>query len=154
VAYFSQTGNTRTIAVQIHDQVGGDLFRIETLTPYPSDMASLAERKNQELKSGNMPELKAKVENIESYDVIFLGYPIWAMTTPPPVRSFIESNNLTGKTIVPFCTHDGYGPGRSAAIIKDLLPADATVLEIFDAKGSEAEKASPLIKAWLQYLKW
>jgi hypothetical protein len=84
VAYFSQTGNTEKLAKIIHAQTGGDIFRIETAIPYPSDMASLIERKNMELESGNMPELKANVENMESYDVIFLGYPIWAMTAPPP----------------------------------------------------------------------
>jgi flavodoxin len=117
-------------------------------------MAALARRKNQELESGNMPELKAKVENIESYDVIFLGYPIWAMTAPTPVRSFIESHDLAGKTIVPFCTHDGYGPGRSVSVIKDLLPANTRVLDVFDVKGSQAGKAAPLISVWLKNLKW
>lgn len=150
VAYFSQTGNTHKIATQIHDQVGGDLFRIETAVPYPSDMALLVKRKNQELKSGNMPELKAKVENIESYDVVFLGYPIWSMTTPPPVRSFIENNDLIGKTIIPFCTHDGFGPGSSVDSIKGLLPDGTKVLDVFDIKGSEGDGAGPLIHSWLK----
>jgi hypothetical protein len=113
-------------------------------------MKALVKRKNQELKSGKMPELKAKVENIESYKVIFLGYPIWSMTTPPPVRSFIESNDLTGKTIVPFCTHDGYGPGSSVDSIKELLPDGTKVLDVFDIKGSKVDDAGPLIHSWLR----
>jgi flavodoxin len=150
VAYFSQTGNTQKIAIQIHEQVGGDMFRIETSIPYPDDMASLAKRKNQELASGNMPELKATVKNIESYDVVFLGYPIWAMTTPTPVRSFLENHDLTGETIVPFCTHDGYGPGSSVNSIKGLLPRDTKVLDVFDIKGSKADGAERLIASWLK----
>jgi flavodoxin len=152
VAYFSQTGNTRTLANLIHQETGGDIFRIETAIPYSSDMPTLVKRKNEEFASGNMPELKTRVENIETYNVIFLGYPIWAMTAPPPVHSFIESHNLAGKTIVPFCTHDGYGPGRSVAAIKDLLPSGTKILNVFDTKGVNAGKASALIKTWLQKL--
>jgi flavodoxin len=150
VAYFSQTGNTRKIAIQIHEQVGGDIFRIETAIPYPDDMASLAKRKNQELASGNMPELKATVKNMESYDVVFLGYPIWAMTAPTPVRSFLEKHDLTGKTIVPFCTHDGHGPGSSVNSIKELLPRGTKVLDVFDITGSKADGAERLIASWLK----
>jgi hypothetical protein len=74
------------------------------------------------------------------------------MTAPTPVRSFIETHNLAGKTIVPFCTHDGYGPGRSVSVIKDLLPSGTTVLNVFDTKGADAGKAAPLVKAWLKKL--
>jgi flavodoxin len=150
VAYFSQTGNTRKVAVQIQEQTGGDLFRIETAVPYPGNMPSLVNRKNQEIASGNMPELKANVGNIKSYDVIFLGYPIWAMTAPPPVRSFIETHDLTGKTIVPFCTHDGYGPGNSVAVITRLLPTGTNVLDVFDIKGSNTGGAKRPIMSWLE----
>jgi flavodoxin len=113
-------------------------------------MAELVKRKNAELESGNMPELKASAENIESYDVIFIGYPIWAMTAPPPVRSFIQGNDLTGKIIAPFCTHDGYGPGRSVDVVKELLPDGTTILDAFDMKGSEADDANRLIASWLE----
>jgi flavodoxin len=154
VVYFSQTGNTRTLANLIHQEIGGDIFRIETAIPYSSDMAALARRKNKELETGNMPELKSKAPNIESYNIIFLGYPIWAMTVPTPVRSFLESHDLTGKIIVPFCTHDGYGSGESVAVIKDLLPSGTTVLNVFDIKGKDAGKAGALIKTWLKKLKW
>jgi flavodoxin len=149
VAYFSQTGNTKKVAEEIHAQAGGDIYRIETAVPYPDEMAELVKRKNAELESGNMPELKASAENIESYDVVFIGYPIWAMTAPPPVRSFILNNDLTGKTIVPFCTHDGYGFGGSVDVIKQLLPDGTTVLDGFDIKGSVADGAAKAIEDWL-----
>jgi flavodoxin len=149
VAYFSQTGNTRKVAVQIHEQTGGDIFRIELAIPYPDDMTSLVKRKNEELASGRMPELKTNVEDIETYDVVFLGYPIWAMTAPPPVRSFIESHDLADKIIVPFCTHDGYGAGNSVNVIKQLLPSGTSVLDVFDIKGSEANSAKQRIASWL-----
>jgi hypothetical protein len=113
-------------------------------------MPSLVNRKNQELAAGKMPELKTNVENIASYDVVFLGYPIWAMTVPPPVRSFIERNDLTGKMIVPFCTHDGYGPGNSVDIIKKLLPGNTAVLDTFDIRGSRADSAEQPVASWLR----
>jgi flavodoxin len=150
VVYFSHTGNTRKVATEIHEQAGGDIFRIELAVPYSDDMEALVKRKNEELASGKMPQLKAKVEKIESYDVIFLGYPIWAMTAPPPVRSFIESHNLEGKIVVPFCTHDGYGQGNSVDVIKQLLSANVKVLESFDVKGSDADSAKQRIKSWLE----
>lgn len=70
-----------------------------------------------------------------------------------PVRSFIEENDLTGKTIVPFCTHDGYGPGSSVDGIKKLLPSGTKVLDVFDIKGSEADNAGPFIASWLKKLR-
>jgi flavodoxin len=113
-------------------------------------MEELVKRKNTELATGQMPELAAGVENINSYDVVFIGYPIWAMTAPPPVRSFIQSNDLTGKIIVPFCTHDGYGFGNSVDVIKKLLPRGTTITEGFEVKGSEAGGASRAIASWLE----
>lgn len=143
-------GNTEVVANLVHEAVGGDIFHIETSIPYSSDMAELVKRKNQELQSGKIPELKSKVENLKSYDVVFLGYPIWSGTLPTPVRSFIEENDLSEKTIVPFCTHDGYGPGSSVDVIKQLLPKDTRVLNVFDVSGPEAANADPRIASWLK----
>jgi len=105
VVYFSRSGNTREIANQIHERVGGDIFEIQPEEPYPSNYDAVVKQAKQELESGYKPKLKAKIENIESYDVIFVGSPIWWGTIPAPVVTFLSEYDLSGKTIVPFCTH-------------------------------------------------
>jgi len=122
VAYFPSPGNTREIANQIHKIVGGDIFEIQSVKPYPTDHDAAVTQARQELDSGDMPALKTKVENIKSYDLIFIGYPNWCSTIPAPVKTFLSEYDLSGKTIVPFCTYGGSGLGRSVSDISTLLP--------------------------------
>ena len=89
VPYFSHSGNTREIANQIHKSVGGDTFEIQAVKLYPDDYDACVKQAKQELDSGYKPALKRKIENIESYDVVFIGYPIWWGTIPAPVRTFL-----------------------------------------------------------------
>ena len=105
VAYFSHSGNTREIANQIHKSVGGDIFEIQVVKPYPHDYDAVVQQARQELDSGYKPVLKTKIENIKSYDLVFIGYPNWCSTVPAPVRTFLSEYDFSGKTIVPFCTH-------------------------------------------------
>ena len=98
VAYFSRSGNTREIASQIHKNVGGDIFEVQAVKPYPSDYNALVKQARQELESGYKPALKTKIENIKSYDLVFIGYPIWWSTFPAPVKTFLSENDLSGKT--------------------------------------------------------
>src|SRR5664280_1274150 len=109
VAYFSHSGNTREIANQIHKSVGGDFFEIQAVKPYPDDYDAVVKQATQELNSGHKPALKIKMENIKSYDLIFIGYPNWCSTVPAPVRAFLSEYDFSGKTIIPFCTHEGSG---------------------------------------------
>jgi flavodoxin len=111
VAYFSHSGNTREIANQIHKSADGDIFEIQSVNPYPHDYDAVVEQAKQELKSGHKPALKTKMENIKSYDLGFIGYPIWWGTFPAPVKTFLSEYDFSGKTIVPFCTHEGSGLG-------------------------------------------
>jgi flavodoxin len=152
VAYFSYSGNTREIADQIHKSVGGDIFEIKSVKPYPDDYDAVVKQARQELKSGEKPALKTKVENIKPYDLVFIGYPNWCGTIPAPVMAFLSQYDFSGKTIAPFCTHEGSGLGRSAADISKLCP-QSTLLEGIAIRGSDVKTAQNKVSDWLQKIK-
>lgn len=149
ILYYSLTGNTRAAAEQIQSLVGGDLEEIKTERPYPEDFHALVEQAREERRTGYLPPIQPIAKQLESYDVIYLGFPIWGSTIPQPVATFLSQNHLAGKTIVPFCTHDGYGAGRSFQVVADYCPS-ARILEGFDMIGSEAKSALDSLSAWLQ----
>lgn len=113
VAYYSYSGNTKEVAEAIHQKVGGDIFEIKTTGTYPDDYKSMTEQAKKEIEDGYRPQLTTSVADISQYDVIFLGSPIWWGTITPQVSSFIESYDLSGKTIIPFVTHGGGGKSHS-----------------------------------------
>ena len=152
VAYFSYSGNTREIADQIHKSVGGDIFEIQSVKPYPDDYNAVVQQARQELKSGHKPALKTKMENIKSYDLVFIGYPNWCSTIPAPVMAFLSQYDFSGKTIAPFCTHDGSGLGRSAADILKLCP-QSTLLDGVAIRGRDVKTAQNEVSEWLQKIK-
>ncbi len=151
VTYFSHTGNTREIANQIHQSVGGDIFELQAVKKYPDDYEAVKKVAKQELKSGEKPALKTKINNIRSYDIIFIGYPIWWGTFPAPVRTFLSENNLSGKTIIPFSTHLGSGLGLSVKDITKLCP-ESTLLEGISIRGDDIKTAGDRISGWLKKL--
>lgn len=151
VAYFSRTGNTRQIANQIHEKVGGDIFEIQAVNPYPSDYNECVERAKQELEECYRPELKTIVKNIESYDVIFIGYPNWWSTIPAPVTTFLSKYDLSGKAVVPFCTHEGSRLGRSVTDINKLCP-HSTIRDGLAVGGGDVRNARNEVSAWLRKL--
>ena len=151
VAYFSHSGNTREIANQIQGSLGGDIFRIEAVKPYPDDYDAVVERAGQELHSGYRPALKARIEDIRSYDLVFVGYPNWWGTIPAPVRVFLTEDDLSGKIIAPFCTHEGSGLGRSVADIARLCPKSA-LLEGLAIRGSTVKTAQGKVSEWLRQI--
>ena|SRR5215218_3338851 len=102
VAFFSRTGNTRVIAGQIRRARGADLFEIEPADPYPEDYEATVRQATRERDTGYELPLKATVPNLPSYELVFLGFPIWGMTAPPVIRSFLSRHDLSGKTLVPF----------------------------------------------------
>ena len=121
-------GNTQFIAQAIQQAVGGDLFAIETVQEYPGTHAPLLEFAYNELREDARPELAGQIENLDQYDVIFLGYPNWNADLPMPLYTFLESYDFAGKTIVPFVPHGGSGFSRTISTIQSLQP-EATVLE-------------------------
>ena len=108
-AGYIEKGNTALMAAVIADMTGGDLFEIQTVTPYPEDYASMLRVAQEEIDTNARPALAANVENIADYDVVFIGYPIWHGRMPQAVRTFMETHDLTGKTVIPFNTHEGSG---------------------------------------------
>jgi len=119
-------GNTEIAAKMIQTITGGDLFRIETATPYPKDYTETTRVAQKEKSSNARPGLVGKVSGMDTYDVIFPGYPNWWRTMPMAVFTFLESYDFSKKTILPFCTHEGSGMGHSEKDIAKTLP-DATV---------------------------
>ncbi|MFA6078231.1 MAG: flavodoxin [Candidatus Omnitrophota bacterium] len=152
VAYFSHSGNTREIAEQIHKIVGGDIFEIQSVEPYPGDYNAVVDQARKELDSGFRPALRTNLENMGSYDIIFIGYPNWWGTFPAPVKTFLTEYDLSGKTIAPFCTHGGSGLGKSVADISSLCP-NSTVLEGIAIWGKDVKGAQAIVSEWLQKIK-
>jgi len=144
-------GNTEVIAKMIQKIVRGDLFYIESVTAYPKDYAETTEVAKNELRSKARPKLTGQVQNMKAYDVIFLGYPNWWGTMPMPVYTFLESYDLSGKTIVPFCTHEGSGMGRSEKDIAKACPK-STVLEGLAIHGTSASSAESKVSSWIDRL--
>ena len=141
IAYFSWSGNTEQMAQTIQAEIGGDLFKIEPATPYTEDYDTLLDIAQQEQAEDARPELAAQVENWDSYDVVFVGYPDWWSDAPMIILTFLESYDFTGKTIVPFCTSGGSGFGRSLSSLESSAP-DAEFLEGLHVYGDNVTSAS------------
>jgi len=144
-------GNTEVVAQMIHKKIGGDLFHIETVAAYPKDYTETTEVARNELRTKARPKLTEQVENIGSYDVIFLGYPNWYGTMPMPVFTFLEGYDFSGKTIVPFCTHEGSGMGHSEQDLVKACPK-ATLLEGIAIHGTSASSADSEVSSWIDKL--
>lgn len=151
IVYFSRTGNTATVATYIQTIMGGDLIGLELAQPYPEDYKSVTDQAKRELKAGFKPPLATVVDNMHEYTQIFVGSPNWWKTIAPPVMTFLSSYDMTGKTIIPFMTHEGSGLGRSVADIKKLCPT-ATVLEGLAIRGTTFASAEPDVVAWINKL--
>jgi flavodoxin len=107
IVYLSRTNNTRAIAEFIQQKVGGTLVAVELETPYPADYNATVQQVVRENETGYLPPLKTKIERIEQYDFVFLGFPTWGMRLPPPMKSFLRQHSLRGKTVIPLNTNGG-----------------------------------------------
>ena len=148
VAYFSHSGNTEVIANQIQESMGGNIFKIVTVDPYPADYNAVVNLAKQEQKNDYRPELATKVEDMDSYEVIFVGYPNWWATMPMAVFTFLEEYDFSGKTIIPFCTHEGSALGRSVDDITELCP-QSTILDGLAIRGRNVKNAKEDVSEWL-----
>ncbi|AKB27059.1 Flavodoxin [Methanosarcina siciliae T4/M] len=144
-------GNTKVVADMVREITGGEVFRIDTVKSYPKDYTATTNVAKKELNDNARPELSSHVENIDSYHVIFLGYPNWWGTMPMPVFTFLEEYDFSEKIIVPFCTHGGGGMGRSENDIAKLCP-EATLLKGFAIQGSRVSAAKKDVTDWLNKL--
>jgi len=148
VAYFTHSGNTRTVAGRIAQTTGAELFRIEAAHAYPSDYDAVVEVAREELRKMRHPALRGELPDLASHEELFLGFPNWWAAMPMPVFTFLEGLDLAGKTILPFCTHEGSGMGRIVQDIRKLCPG-ATVLEGLAIRGSRVGMANSAVEEWI-----
>jgi len=162
IVYLSRTNNTKAIAEIIQRNVGGKLVALELEKPYPENYQATVHQVVQENETGYLPPLKTKIDSLQKYDIVFIGFPTWDMKMPPPMKSFLKQYNLSGKTIVPFNTNAGYGVGSGFQAVKELCP-NSKILEGFEMKGGaerdgqylvikdeKAKEAETKVKKWLQ----
>ena len=166
VAYFSRSGNnyingkimnlpvgnTEVLANLIVEITKGNIFRIDTMSPYPSDYEETIDVAGKELREKERPKLSDRVQDINFFNVFLLGYPNWWGTIPMPVATFLSENDLSRKTIAPFCTNEGSGIGRSVADIKELCPKSA-ILDGLAIRGSNVKSAGSEVLNWLREIK-
>lgn len=139
-------GNTELLAQYIEEAAGGDMFSIMTAEPYPYDVDETIDLINEQ--GDHRSELTTHVENMEDYDVVFIGFPIWYATMPEPVISFLNEYDFSGKTIIPFSTHRGSRFGSSIGDLQEMLP-EATILDGFTVDGDSAVNARQDVQNWL-----
>lgn len=144
-------GNTEVAAKMAEDLTEGDLFKIDPVKKYSADYNTCTQEAQQDLRANARPELTAYPESIEQYEAIVLGYPNYWGTCPMPVMTFLEKFDFSGKTILPFCTHEGSGMGRSESDIRKACPGanveKGLAIHGTDANNAETEK---VIERWLK----
>ena len=148
VAYFTRTGNTRVIARQIRRALDADLFEIQPAEPYPEDYEATVAQATRERESGFEPPLAALAPNIARHETVFLGFPIWGMSAPSVIRSFLSQHDLSGKTLIPFITHGGYGLGQSLSVVAEHAP-QARLLEGFSIEADQERRTLEQVTSWL-----
>lgn len=151
IVYFSWGGNTKTVANTIHDLIGGDIVEVETVIPYPNTYEEVIHIAPGELASDYRPELRTKVDNMDEYDTLIVGTPIWGGHLTPAMKSFLASYNLSGKSIAPFCTHGGSGTAQSVNDIRSVCP-NSTILGSLAVYGSRAESSRADVERWIKQL--
>lgn len=142
-----KTGNTETAANFIHELTGAQLFKLEPVKQYSLDYTECTKEAQAELRANVRPPVKA-LPDISSYDTIYIGCPNWWGTCPMCVFTFIESQNWAGKTVKPFCTHEGSGMGRIESDIRKAC-AGADVKRGLALHGADVSKAKSQIQSWL-----
>ena len=152
VAYFSASGVTAKAAWKLSEAAGADLYEIEPEVPYSRadlDWTNKKSRSSVEMNDpASRPAIEGKMEGMEQYDVIFVGFPIWWYVAPTIINTFLESYDFSGKTIVPFATSGGSGLGKTNERLEPSCPG-ATLLKGKMLNGSLSQEE---LKAWAQSL--
>ena len=154
VVYYSATGNTKAVAEMIAEETNGDLFEIEPQDPYSNedlnwtDENSRVTREYENEDERNVELVSTTVDNWEDYDTVFVGYPIWWGIAAWPVNTFVENNDFTGKTVVPFCTSSSSGLGQSGELLAQAAGSgDWQEGQRFQSRTSASE-----VQEWLNEL--
>ena len=163
VVYYSRTGenyavgniaegNTAIVAKMIAQRTGADLFEIRTVREYAADYTECTEEAKRELRDDARPEIVGDVEDFAQYDTVYVGYPIWWGVPPMAVFTFIEKHDWAGKTVRPFCTHEGSGLGGSVRALRKALPG-AAVADGLAIQGQTAQNdrraAEKAVERWV-----
>lgn len=162
IVYLSRTNNTKTIAEIIQRNVGGKLVALELQKPYPENYKQTVQQVVDENANGYLPQLKTKIDSIEQYDVVFIGFPTWDMQMPPPMKSFLHEYDLSGKIVIPFNTNAGYGVGSGFRTVRALCK-NSKVLDgvsitggierdgvLFVMKGDKLKEVENEVQEWLR----
>lgn len=149
VIYYSQLNSTKAVAEAIASELNAPIVAIEPVVPYDGTFGETAQRGQEELRSGKLPELKPIDAKLADYDIIFLGYPIWFGTYAPPVASLLENVDLNGKKIVPFCTFGSGGLDSSVKDLKAKLP-DAEILPGYGVRTARIEAVPAEVERFLK----
>ena len=152
VAYFSASGVTKNAAERLAKAANADLFEIKPVRPYTDADLNWMDKKSRSTIEMNdlssRPEIAKKCENMESYDVVFVGFPIWWYVEPRIIDTFLESYDFSGKTVIPFATSGGSGLGKTAENFKKILGANTTVKD-----GKMLTRASEtVVSDWVKSL--
>ncbi|MCR5160893.1 MAG: flavodoxin [Lachnospiraceae bacterium] len=154
-AGYIEKGNTQIVAEYIAEMTGGDLYAITTEDPYPEDYQSMLARAQEELDQDARPLLAGELPEIDGYQTIYIGYPIWHGAIPRPVLTFLDSLDFTGKTIIPFNTHEGSGQSgtveeirEEVGDVKDVTIEDGIAIQGKTAQENEKETRDKL-EQWL-----
>lgn len=152
VAYFSWSGNGQQMARWIAEETGGDLFRIVPAEPYDEAFDACADRAKNELDGKIRPELSEHIDTdiMSQYDIIYIGFPVWWYDLPMPVWSFLEEYDLSGKTVIPFFSHNGSSNGANSVNRVAELADGATVRteETLSLRGSSVADSEKEVKEW------
>ena len=141
-------GNTEKVAEMISELTGAELFKIEQAVPYSADYQPCIAEAKRDLQAHARPELVSLPADLDDYDEIYLGYPNYWGTMPMAVYTFLEAYDFTGKTIHPFCTHEGSGLAGTENDIRKAAKG-ATVAKGLSIHGSRVASAKPAVKKWL-----
>ena len=146
-----EVGNTKMVADYIRDVTDGDEFEVVRETPYPKTYKEVVEVAKKERYGKEYPPFKGKVNNIDDYDVVFLGGPVWIYSSPPVRFTCMKQYDLSNKTLIPFLTHEGSGMGYAVRDIKEIYP-NANILSPEVFYGHEVRTDMSKVKAWLESL--
>ncbi len=149
VVYFSRSGNTENVAKSIQSQTNSDIFELVPVTPYSDDYDTVADVAQEEQSSNARPAISETIENIQQYDVIYVGFPIWWGDMPMILYTFFDTYDLSEKTIAPFCTSGGSGLSDTVNEIRSLEP-NATVLDGLHIGSESSSQPDEAVSQWIR----
>lgn len=146
------SGKVAVLANAIQQKTSADIFSIDTETVYPSNIMTLIDYAMDEQDDNARPAILNAIENIDQYDTVFVGYPLWWYDLPQVMYTFFDTYDLTGKTIIPFCTHNGSRFSGTIGTIEDLEPGAIVIRDGYTVSEWDVAEAPAAIEAWLTKL--